>query len=70
MKPQIFNFCLPVCQYYQPEGRRGGICQQLGAKQLESLQLLSLHPLGRSARNDHEADSAPVLSDVRPLEGD
>jgi len=46
------------CQYYQPEGRRGGVCSSLGASSSWKACALAVQPctsLGRSARNDHEA---------------
>jgi hypothetical protein len=64
------------CRHYQPEGRRGGTCQQLGAPVQATWKAcsLALPPFAPSWETLEDAwtlpDAAPVLACSHPLPSD
>ena len=74
MKP--LNFLISACrycQYYKPEGRRGGTCQQLGVPVHGSWKAcaLAIPAFARSWEGLEEilmlSEETPILSDPCPL---
>ena len=67
MKPiKFLTSACRYCRHYQPEGRRGGMCQQLGAPVQASWKAcsLALPPFAPSWENLQEAWN---LLDTRPV---
>lgn len=71
------NFLISACrycQYYKPEGRRGGMCQQLGGRVQGSWESCALgFPVFAPSWEGLEAmmllpNETPVLSDAQPVE--
>lgn len=72
MKSLLTSACR-YCQYYKPEGRRGGMCQQLGVPVQGSWKPcpLAIPAFARSWEGLKDMmilpDEMPVLSDAREL---
>lgn len=67
MKPiKFLTSACRYCRHYQPEGRRGGMCQQLGAPVQASWKAcsLALPPFAPSWEN---LEDAWCLPDARPV---
>ncbi len=67
MKPiKFLTSACRYCRHYQPEGRRGGMCQQLGAPVQASWKAcsLALPPFAPSWENLEDAWSLPVARPV------
>ena len=66
---QIFTSACRNCRYFTPEGRRGGVCQQLGAPVRGSWKAcsLALPPFAPSWETLEDAwslpDATPVLAE-------
>lgn len=66
---QIFTSACRNCRYFAPEGRRGGVCQQLGAPVRGSWKACSLAapPFAPSWESLEDAwslpDATPVLAE-------
>ncbi|MBW4614171.1 MAG: hypothetical protein KME21_13030 [Desmonostoc vinosum HA7617-LM4] len=77
MKPIKFSAsACRYCRHYQPEGRRGGMCQQLGALVQASWKAcsLALPPFAPSWETLEDAwslpDATPVLTSAHSLVSD
>ncbi|MHC5675140.1 hypothetical protein [Nostoc sp.] len=77
MKPiKFLASACRYCRHYQPEGRRGGMCQQLGAPVKASWKAcsLALPPFAPSWETLEDAwilpDAAPVLTSSQSLASD
>ncbi|MEH1838978.1 MAG: hypothetical protein V7L20_09465 [Nostoc sp.] len=77
MKPiKFLASACKYCRHYQPEGRRGGTCQQLGAPVQATWKAcsLALPPFAPSWETLEDAwslpDVAPVLTSSHPLASD
>ncbi|MEH2278676.1 MAG: hypothetical protein V7K40_28805 [Nostoc sp.] len=77
MKPiKFLASACKYCRHYQPEGRRGGTCQQLGAPVQASWKAcpLALAPFAPSWETLEDAwglpDAAPVLTSSQSLASD
>ncbi|WP_017651675.1 hypothetical protein [Fortiea contorta] len=77
MKPtKILTSACRYCRHYQPEGRRGGICQQLGASVQASWKAcsLALPPFAPAWETLEDAwslpDARPVLVSAQSLASD
>ncbi|MGK7927394.1 MAG: hypothetical protein AB4290_19495 [Spirulina sp.] len=55
---KFFTSTCRCCTFYSPEGRRGGICQQLGVPVKGCWKACSLasHPFARSSWQDWDAE--------------
>jgi hypothetical protein len=74
MKPtKVLASACRYCRYYQPEGRRGGTCQQLGGLVQATWKAcsLALPPFAPSWETLEDAwglpDAAPVLTSCQSL---
>jgi hypothetical protein len=77
MKPiKFLASACRYCRHYQPEGRRGGMCQQLGAPVQATWKAcsLALPPFAPSWETLEDAwglpDAAPVLTSCQSLASD
>ncbi|MEH2208721.1 MAG: hypothetical protein V7K53_32410 [Nostoc sp.] len=77
MKPiKVLASACRYCRHYQPEGRRGGTCQQLGAPVQATWKAcsLALPPFAPSWETLEDAwglpDAAPVLTSCQSLTSD
>ncbi|MBE8971174.1 hypothetical protein IQ229_21875 [Nostoc cf. edaphicum LEGE 07299] len=77
MKPiKVLASACRYCRHYQPEGRRGGTCQQLGAPVQATWKAcsLALPPFAPSWETLEDAwglpDAAPVLTSCQSLASD
>jgi len=77
MKPiKFLTSACRYCRHYQPEGRRGGMCQQLGAPVQASWKAcsLALPPFAPSWETLEDAwslpDATPVLTSSHSLVSD
>jgi hypothetical protein len=77
MKPiKVLASACRYCRHYQPEGRRGGVCQQLGAPVQATWKAcsLALPPFAPSWETLEDAwtlpDAAPVLACSHSLASD
>ncbi|MEH1921540.1 hypothetical protein [Nostoc sp.] len=77
MKPiKVLASACKYCRHYQPEGRRGGTCQQLGAPVQAAWKAcsLALPPFAPSWETLEDAwglpDAAPVLTSCQSLASD
>lgn len=77
MKPiKVLASACKYCRHYQPEGRRGGTCQQLGAPVQATWKAcsLALPPFAPSWETLEDAwglpDAAPVLTSCQSLASD
>ncbi len=77
MKPiKFLASACRYCRHYQPEGRRGGTCQQLGAPVQATWKAcsLALPPFAPSWETLEDAwglpDAAPVLTSCQSLASD
>ncbi|MBN3873209.1 MULTISPECIES: hypothetical protein [unclassified Nostoc] len=77
MKPiKFLASACKYCRHYQPEGRRGGMCQQLGAPVQATWKAcsLALPPFAPSWETLEDAwilpDAAPVLTSSQSLASD
>lgn len=76
MKPQLLTSACRSCRYYQPEGRRGGMCEILGATVQANWKAcaLALPAFAPSWEYLEEMmllrDKTPILSNVCKLEYD
>ncbi|MEH1822986.1 MAG: hypothetical protein V7L31_28575 [Nostoc sp.] len=77
MKPiKVLASACKYCRHYQPEGRRGGTCQQLGAPVQATWKAcsLALPPFAPSWETLEDAwglpDAAPVLASCQSLASD
>ncbi|MDZ8067983.1 MAG: hypothetical protein RMY64_20540 [Nostoc sp. DedQUE08] len=77
MKPiKVLASACRYCRHYQPEGRRGGTCQQLGAPVQATWKAcsLALPPFAPSWETLEDAwglpDASPVLTSCQSLASD